>query len=366
MSVFDRPETVSGIPRARIYRRPNSSSLWFSYLNDKGQLVRRSAGTDKRPDAWAALLRDYQNQHELKFEDAVVIFFEKREIELKPNTLRQYAYAVQAMRPKFEGKLLRDISPKEVRSYIDERRAAVSDATVKRELAFLSGLYTFLIEEEDHTSLDNPVRKVKKKRLKEVSRTRYLTKEEYGRLLAACTSDVHVDVVKTAVMTGMRHGELLDFEKSWIKWNLHEIHLPAEFTKADKERIIPMSVELEETLRHRCASTECAHVFCYLDRETQTHVPFTTFKNFFYAARRRAGLKDLRFHDLRHTFGSWWAQADGNLLALKDVMGHSTVKVTERYSHVNTNTLHRVRRQVDEHTEGTLTRFLKSNPRRKK
>lgn len=365
MSVSDRPKSVQHIPRARIYTRPGTANLWFSYLDARGELVRRSAGTDKRPDAWAALLRDYENQHELKFEDGVLLYFQKREQDLSPNTLRQYAFAVQAMRASFEGQLLKDITPPMVRSYIDQRRESVSDATVRRELAFLSSLFNFLIEEADQIQLDNPVRKVNKRKLKEQPRVRFLSHEEFDRLLSACHKPVHRRIIQTAVWSGMRHGELLDFQRSWIDWQRREIHLPAEVTKGEKARIIPISDNLEVILKEQCADTVCAHVFCYLDLRQKLYVPFTTFKNFFGAACKRAGLEDLHFHDLRHTFGSWWAQADGNMMVLKQIMGHSSIKTTERYAHINTSTAHRVRAQVERHSSDTVTRFLRHSARRK-
>lgn len=334
--------------------------------NDQGRLVRRSAGSDRRPDAWAALIRSYENQHELKFEEGVLIYFEKREHQLAPNTLRQYAFAVRAMREFFEGKLLKEITPKQIREYMEHRQLTVSDATVKRELAFFSGLYSFLIGEADQEHLDNPVRKVNKRRLKEEPRMRYLNRTEYDKLLAACHSSLHVDIIKTAVLTGMRHGEMLDAQKSWVRWDLQEIHLPEEVTKGNKARIIPLSKELIPILEGLCADTHSTHLFSHLLRSENRHVPFTTFKNFFNAARTRAGLEDLRFHDLRHTFGSWWVQANGSLLVLKEIMGHSSVKVTERYAHLNRDTLHRVRGEVDRHTSDSLIRFTRSNPRRRK
>ena len=48
---------------------------------------------------------------------------------------------------------------------------------------------------------------------------------------------------------------------------------------------------------------------------------------------REAGLEDFHFHDLRHTCGSWLVQAGVPLFDVKEVLGHSTIRMTERYAH---------------------------------
>jgi integrase len=55
----------------------------------------------------------------------------------------------------------------------------------------------------------------------------------------------------------------------------------------------------------------------------------------FRKALVRAGLTDLHFHDLRHTFASQWMMAGGELFALKDILGHKTIAMTQRYAHLS-------------------------------
>jgi len=55
----------------------------------------------------------------------------------------------------------------------------------------------------------------------------------------------------------------------------------------------------------------------------------------FRKALVRAGLQDLHFHDLRHTFASQWMMAGGELYALKDILGHKTIAMTQRYAHLS-------------------------------
>ena len=71
----------------------------------------------------------------------------------------------------------------------------------------------------------------------------------------------------------------------------------------------------------------------YVFTNPQTKVRYTTVKTAWRTACRRAGLADLRFHDLRHTFGTRAADAGVPLNAIRDVMGHKTTAMTERYAH---------------------------------
>jgi integrase len=57
-------------------------------------------------------------------------------------------------------------------------------------------------------------------------------------------------------------------------------------------------------------------------------------KHAFTTACRRAGIQDFRIHDLRHTCAAWLVQAGVSLAEVRDVLGHSTVRMTERYAHL--------------------------------
>ena len=60
----------------------------------------------------------------------------------------------------------------------------------------------------------------------------------------------------------------------------------------------------------------------------------------FNSACRRAGIKDFTFHDLRHTCASWLVEEGVHLLSVRDVLGHSTTEMTERYAHMDSQRIH--------------------------
>jgi len=63
-------------------------------------------------------------------------------------------------------------------------------------------------------------------------------------------------------------------------------------------------------------------------------------KKGFHTALKDSGINDFRWHDLRHTFASWWVQGGGDLYRLSRVLGHSTLQMSARYGHLRTDDLH--------------------------
>ncbi len=81
----------------------------------------------------------------------------------------------------------------------------------------------------------------------------------------------------------------------------------------------------------KVARINCPYVFCKADG-----APFYKMEvhRGFKAARRKAGIEDLRFHDLRHCFASWNRQAGVDIDTLADLMGHKDTRMTRRYAHI--------------------------------
>ena len=147
--------------------------------------------------------------------------------------------------------------------------------------------------------------------------------EQEKRLLACCNPLLR-PIVVTALHTGMRKGEILDL--TWNRVDLENGVLAVADSKSGDGRKIPMNRLLTDTLGALTIRSE--YVFSREDG-IQVRSIRTAFAN----ALRRAGIADLRFHDLRHTFATRLVVAGADLRTVQDLLGHKTITMTMRYSH---------------------------------
>jgi len=132
----------------------------------------------------------------------------------------------------------------------------------------------------------------------------------------------------------MRRGEILGLEWRRVDLSQRLIHLEAKHTKSAKRRSIPINDVARAALanRMRYRAMHCPQspwVFC----NEQGH-RIGDVKRSFKTACRRAGIENFRIHDLRHTCAAWLVSAGVPLSEVRDLLGHSTVMVTERYAHL--------------------------------
>ena len=349
-SHVDREAISNRVPGARVYRRERSS-VWQIQYRENGRKVRLSSGLCDEDEAWLELDRVYTRKSQLSVKEAVVNFFEVKKGNLEASTISGYLSALKNVDSHFGSLTLAEIDLDGIKGFVADRRTSVSDTTVRRELAFLSSVFTFAQIEMVGAPETNPFVAYSKRHLKEKRREYYLTPAEFDRLLSHVKRDWQRTVLLVAVHTGMRHQELCGLRKEWINWDrgeCGEIQLPRAFTKSKKSRIIPILPEISDTLYEWTKRDDAPWVFSH----GEPHRPYTSFQGFFRIARKNAKLEGLRFHDLRHTFASWWVQRGGKLLVLRDILGHATLQMVERYAHLDTEAAHREAARLTGHTQG--------------
>ena len=165
----------------------------------------------------------------------------------------------------------------------------------------------------------------------------WYTREESKLLFAAARDPEERALLVFAVHTGARLGEQLAFEWGDIDWQsgkvlLRRARVRGEVgpTKSGKGRSVPMTETCRDALQ-AIKHLRGQLVFCRMDGK-----PFTKdqLHEKVWAVQRRAGLWRIRWHDLRHSFGSQLASAGVPLRQIQEWMGHSTIAMTERYSHM--------------------------------
>jgi integrase len=236
-------------------------------------------------------------------------------------------------KPRKDRKTGQMIPPKEYRR---------TGATVNRYMATLSHALSFAVKER--RLLDrNPVSDISRKK-ESRGRTRFLTDDERAALLDACGKSewgALRALVLLAITTGARRGELLSLR--WAEVDMKAGRALVRETKNDEQRTLPLAGKALEALRTLKLqnSARSAYVFpaptVVLDPETgkpQLDAPYVHFDGAWYAALEAAGLKDFHFHDLRHTTASMLAAQGCSLLEIADVLGHKTLAMVKRYSHL--------------------------------
>ena len=194
--------------------------------------------------------------------------------------------------------------------------------TVNRELAFLKNLFTQAITWGKAAT--NPVKQVRLFR-EDNARTRFLTEEEEARLLAHCNPQLKPLVI-TALHTGFRKSELLSLRWENIDFLNRLIKVDAAYTKTYEARSMPMTETLTATLKSLKMSAAGGSTMAVFGYRQMTKTFARTVK--------RAGLVDLTFHDLRHTFASRLVMAGVDLATVKELMGHRHITMTLRYTHL--------------------------------
>jgi integrase len=191
-------------------------------------------------------------------------------------------------------------------------------ATVNRELAVLKRMFNLAILWKK--AKENPVRAVKFFK-EDPFPERILTYEEEERLLR-CSSERLRPVVIMALNAGMRYGEIIS-----LKWEFVDLRnrvIRVVKTKNGKMRKIPINSLLLNVLESMPKTGE--NVF-------GGEKPYKSIRNSFEKACKDAGIKNLRFHDLRHMFATRMAENNVDLRALQDILGHSSLNMVMRYSH---------------------------------
>jgi len=128
----------------------------------------------------------------------------------------------------------------------------------------------------------------------------------------------------------MRRGEILNLK--WKQVDLAKRCIRVIHTKGGRDRVVPINALLyQELLKVKKQNVKSEYVF----PNPKTGQPFTELKKSFKAACKRAGIEDLRFHDTRHSFATRLVESGADIVTVRDLLGHFSVRITQRYTHSN-------------------------------
>ncbi len=288
-----------------------------------------------------------------RLEEFVEEYFAYYRANRRAHSVRRHATAWRAIQPVFGNKRLADIVPLDPERYRwNRKQAGKSDVTINRELALLRHVYSMAITWGKAT--ENPVKKVRFAR-EDNGRVRVLSPEEEVQLLAHCGPQLKPLVI-AALHTGFRGSELLSLTWNEVDFRRYVITVRAAYAKNGESRSVPMNKVLTETLRAvRMTALATAHVFCTLHGG-----PYRSFRSAFERAVRKAGLVAFTFHDLRHTFASRLVMRGVDLPTVKELLGHKTIAMTLRYTHLSSDHKQRAVSTLEQVSEQSPSNFHNS------
>ena len=320
-----------------------SNGIYYISFEEEGKRKWRSTGQKYKPAALRELLEFKKLRSTYKpkvtLQAFIKDFLSYAEVSSSPKSVRLYRYTLRNFLSVIGDKLLTSITPKDVDQFRTHRLKEVSPVSVNVDLrmlraAFYTALRWKLFEE-------NPFKKVPLLRIPEKEPI-YLTKADFQKLLSVVQKAWLKDLIIVATCTGMRQGELLSLEWEDIRFDIRLIRITnnSNFkTKTGKIRNVPMNDVVGLILRRRFqqyAATGRA-VFSLSGMSISSSYVSHLFKRYV----REAGVNPkLHFHSLRHTFATWLVQEGVSIYEVQKLLGHSSISVTQIYSHLAPSELH--------------------------
>ena len=253
----------------------------------------------------------------------------------RPNTKAREITSANKLRKNFTGLSLKEITPAQVAAFRDKRLKTVGPSTVQKDLALLSHLYT-IARTEWALEVTNPVAAIRKP-AKPDGRLRLLSKDEARHLLETCKKSRNEKLysyVQLLLHTGMRPSEGAGL--TWSQVDIDARIIDLTITKT-KPRRVPLTIKAIEILLDIMPEQCNRNQPIFLAEKISSTVrrrPNLFFRRAFDNAIKKAKIADFHMHDLRHTAASYLLMAGVDLRTLADILGHSTMQMVQRYTHL--------------------------------
>ncbi len=371
--IYDVPD--SEIPGLTIRVHPSGRKVYcLRYRTPAGSMRRFGLGTmgpgvvpDKVRRRASSLLEEVRGGHDpqqvredkrhgIKFGDFATRYLtEYVDVYHRPTTRYQHRWAVEKyLIPAFSSDALAEITEPQVRGLLAKFKDRPTQANRLRQL--LSTMFNKAAEWGEVPEGFNPCAKIRKHREKAVER--YLNPEEIFRLFAAIDEEERaggkkaVERVKAPdeeklveagsrgitphqaglfrllIFTGARLSEVKDAKWSWLNWEASALDLPD--SKTGKKRVWLPTPAIEELER----LDKLPHGEWIIQNEDRDG-PLVNAQKAWQRTRKRAGLEDVRLHDLRHCFASLAVAQNAGLPVIGRALGHRHSATTARYAHLS-------------------------------
>ena len=238
--------------------------------------------------------------------------------------------------PRFGKRYMDEITRQDIQKmHLDRRASGAAAGSANRLLIMMRYIFNLALKWEVPGVKGNPTKGVP---LMEENnkKERYLSQEEAQRLYeAVCASDNRMlrYIVPMLLLTGARKREVLDAK--WQDFDFARRIWRIPTTKSGKTRHVPLSAGALNLLSTMPRKPGCDWAFA----NPKTGLPYLGLFSAWDTARKKAGLADVRIHDLRHSFASLLVNSGRTLYEVQHILGHTQVKTTQRYAHLSNETL---------------------------
>ncbi len=321
---------VGGRPkRVRIGQFPTKKVV-DARLEARGALIDMRAGRDPKLEKVARAKAVEAGQTTVS-DLAERWYREYVEPKLKPRTAYDYRRLLdQRIKPALGHLIVSRVTKDDVNIFHAGMKAIPRRANYAT--AVFRSLMTFAEDCNLRPPMSNPARRIKLYR--ETSRERFLSEDELRAAVSAIASTEKAGRIgphaaaglRLALFTGARSGEILSAKWEYVDWNRRIIRLPD--SKTGDARTIHLSEAALAVLEG------LAHVGPYIIAGAVKGEAYRSLTRAWVECRGKAGLSDVRLHDLRHSFASHAAANGVSLQMIGKLLGHKVAATTARYAHL--------------------------------
>lgn len=320
-----------------VFKRKNK---WYVNYSFRGKRYKITAGKSKRK-AEEVLRKieaniindrfDLPNRKKMTFNEIAEYWLEN--YSKVANAPSQYAKNKERienhLKPFFGKTDISHITPRMIDEYKKDKHETLSAATINRTLAILRKMFNDAIRWGfiGHS----PMRFIQQLH-EQQNGFDYYTSEEVRMFLENCSRGFF-PIACCAVYTGMRVGEIVALKWQDVDFERRVIRIEKSgrgTTKSRKIRYIPVNSRLLKVLAELRMKEESELVFPNGNEGMRS----IDFRREMREAAEGVGLRRIRMHDLRHTFASNYVINGGNIVSLQKILGHSTINMTLRYTHL--------------------------------
>lgn len=342
-------ETVNGIAKKRNKAGVMQTGSWYAVARHPFTRKRMSEPAGAKSEFTAA-----RKRLEVRIQDIL----DGKEAQEKPKTLFQatelfrthmigaykkktadaYCWAMRKLETYFKDEImLNGISAAEFLKFLDSLFKSHNVNGIRDIAKACSAFFSFCIK-RGYLKVNPAFKCLEENAYQEKVIERYYTDEECREIIKNCVikrpvyTDEFQDIVRVALNTGFRQGEIPVIKSSWI-YNGY-INLPMEMTKFNKPRKLPIHEKWLKPIIDKYLAKGTEHLFEGWSKQRIQ----TAWRRSVIRAKRNPQriLKGrCRFHDMRHTFASNFLKAEGNMIQdLQAALGHGDISTTMRYVHL--------------------------------